>query len=109
MWQPCPFVRRMRRTQPFCMELEPPLLTRYPRRFHAVRGTQLPDGFREVVAHRAFREEELLGDVAAAQALAREPEHLALPVVQGVGAVPGLGGELRGDGLAAALHGADGL
>src|SRR5690348_7905811 len=88
-------------------ELKPALLAGDTRGFDAVRGTQLADGFREIVAYRTLGEEQLLGDVTAAHAFASQPQHLPLPVVERILRVPGFRRQFRRDGLAAALHRAD--
>src|SRR3546814_9935533 len=84
--------------------LQPALLARHPVGLDAVADAELADRLGQVVAHRAVREVELDGDVAGRPALARQPQHLALAVVERVGVAPGVERQLRIDRAPAAMH-----
>src|SRR3546814_3040428 len=75
--------------------LQPALLARHPVGLDAVADAELADRLGQVVAHRAVREVELGGNVAGRPALARQPQHLALAVVERVGVAPGVERQLR--------------
>src|SRR3546814_1446107 len=83
--------------------LQPALLARHPVGLDAVADAELADRLGQVVAHRAVREVELGGNVAGRPALAGQPQHLALAVVERVGFAPGVERQLRIDRAAAAV------
>jgi hypothetical protein len=62
--------------------LQPALRSRDPRRFHAIARTQLADRLRKLIPHRAIRQAQLPGDIAAGHAFACQPQHMTFAVPQ---------------------------
>ncbi len=53
-----------------------------------VPSTDLTNGLREVVAHRALREMQLFRDIRPAASLARQPKDLPFPIGERIGVTP---------------------
>lgn len=74
------------------------------RGFGAIGGSEFGDGFREIVAHGAFREMELGGDVGAGEAITGEAQDLTFAIGERVDFAPGFGGEFGGDRFASSVN-----
>jgi hypothetical protein len=82
-------------SQPFCRAS----------RYASMRlpDAELADRFGQIVAHRALRQMQLLGDIGRGHAFAGQTQHLPLAIVERIVAGPGLERELRIDRASAAM------